>query len=117
MGLAEDRAVNTEGVGVVLVRREVGTLGYCHSELEPFYFLFFLLGLNRVLSSLVWLSSSIRVECYGILLFTSACTASSFNYILDEIGLYCLYLYPGFYSYTEGATWKILDLLTETLLI
>ena len=24
---------------------------------------------------------------------------------------------PGFYSYTEGATWKILDLLTETLLI
>ena len=31
--------------------------------------------------------------------------------------LYCLYLYPGFYSYTEGATWKILDLLTETLLI
>ena len=33
------------------------------------------------------------------------------------IVLYCLYLYPGFYSYTEGATWKILDLLTETLLI
>ena len=31
--------------------------------------------------------------------------------------LYLLYLYPGFYSYTEGATWKILDLLTETLLI
>ena len=31
--------------------------------------------------------------------------------------MYCLYLYPGFYSYTEGATWKILDLLTETLLI
>ena len=26
-------------------------------------------------------------------------------------------LYPGFNSYTEGATWKILDLLTETLLI
>ena len=26
------------------------------------------------------------------------------------IVLYCLYLYPGFYSYTEGATWKILDL-------
>ena len=22
--------------------------------------------------------------------------------------LYCLYLYPGFYSYTEGATWKYL---------
>ena len=33
------------------------------------------------------------------------------------IVLYCLYLYPGFYSYTEGATWKILDLFTETLLI
>ena len=31
--------------------------------------------------------------------------------------LYLLYLYPGFYSYTEGATWKILDLLAETLLI
>ena len=31
--------------------------------------------------------------------------------------LYLLYLYPGFYSYTEGATWKILALLTETLLI
>ena len=31
--------------------------------------------------------------------------------------LYWLYLYSGFYSYTEGATWKILDLLTETLLI
>ena len=31
--------------------------------------------------------------------------------------LYLLYLYPGFYSYTDGATWKILDLLTETLLI
>ena len=31
--------------------------------------------------------------------------------------LYLLYLYPGFYSYAEGATWKILDLLTETLLI
>ena len=28
-----------------------------------------------------------------------------------------LHLYPGFYSYTEGATWKILDLLLETLLI
>ena len=31
--------------------------------------------------------------------------------------LYLLYLYPGFYSYAEGATWKILNLLTETLLI
>ena len=31
--------------------------------------------------------------------------------------LYLLHLYPGFYSHTEGATWKILDLLTETLLI
>ena len=31
--------------------------------------------------------------------------------------LYSLHLYPGFYSYTEGATWKILDLLTENLLI
>ena len=31
-------------------------------------------------------------------------------------GMY-LHLYPGFYSYTEGATWKILDLLLETLLI
>ena len=31
--------------------------------------------------------------------------------------LYSLYLYLGFYSYTEGATWKILALLTETLLI
>ena len=31
--------------------------------------------------------------------------------------LYLLYQYPGFYSYTEGATWKILDLLTETFLI
>ena len=31
--------------------------------------------------------------------------------------LYLLHLYPRFYSYTEGATWKILDLLTETLLI
>ena len=30
---------------------------------------------------------------------------------------YLLHLYPGFYSYTEGATCKILDLLTETLLI
>ena len=36
--------------------------------------------------------------------------------IVQQI-LYCLYLYPGFYSYTEGATWKILDLLMETLLI
>ena len=25
--------------------------------------------------------------------------------------------YPGFYSYTEGVAWKILDLLTETFLI
>ena len=31
--------------------------------------------------------------------------------------LYLIHLYPGFYSYNEGATWKILDLLTETLLI
>ena len=31
--------------------------------------------------------------------------------------LYLLNLYPGFYSYTEGATWKILDLFMETLLI
>ena len=31
--------------------------------------------------------------------------------------LYLLHLYRGFYSYTEGATWKIRDLLTETLLI
>ena len=31
--------------------------------------------------------------------------------------LYLLHLYPGFYSYTEGATWKIPDLLMETLLI
>ena len=31
--------------------------------------------------------------------------------------LYLLHLFPGFYSYTEVATWKILDLLTETLLI
>ena len=31
--------------------------------------------------------------------------------------LYLLHLYPGFYSYTEGATWKIRNLLTETLLI
>ena len=30
--------------------------------------------------------------------------------------LYLLHLYPGFYSYAEGATWKILDLLTETLI-
>ena len=28
------------------------------------------------------------------------------------IVLYCLYLYPGFYSYTEGATWKILAFKT-----
>ena len=37
----------------------------------------------------------------------------------QSIVLYCIVynLYPGFYSYTEGATWKILDLLTETLLI
>ena len=50
VGLAEDRTVDTEGVGVVLVRREVGTLGYCHSELEPFDLLFFFLRLNRVFS-------------------------------------------------------------------
>ena len=31
--------------------------------------------------------------------------------------LYSLHLYPGFYSYTEGATWKILDLSSETPLI
>ena len=31
--------------------------------------------------------------------------------------LYLLHLYPGFYCNTEGATPKILDLLTETLLI
>ena len=31
--------------------------------------------------------------------------------------LYLLHLYPGFYSCTEGATWKILNLLSETLLI
>ena len=31
--------------------------------------------------------------------------------------VFLLHLYPGFYSYTEGATWRILDLLTETLLI
>ena len=36
---------------------------------------------------------------------------------LKVLYLYLLHLYPGFYSYTEGATWKILDLLTETLLI
>ena len=36
---------------------------------------------------------------------------------LAYLYLYLLHLYPGFYSYTEGATWKILDLLTETLLI
>ena len=29
--------------------------------------------------------------------------------------LYLLYMYPGFYSYTEGATCKILDLLLETI--
>ena len=29
--------------------------------------------------------------------------------------LYFLHVYPGYYSYTEGATWKILDLSTETL--
>ena len=46
---------------------------------------------------------------------------SSFMYESTEVLKFCilylLYLYPGFYSYTEGATWKILDLLTETLLI
>ena len=30
---------------------------------------------------------------------------------------YLLHLHPGFNSYTERATWKILDLSTETLLI
>ena len=37
----------------------------------------------------------------------------------NSITFVCLFvkLVPGFYSYTEGATWKILDLLTETLLI
>ena len=34
--------------------------------------------------------------------------------ILTSITLHNLY--PGFYSYTEGATWKILDLLPETIL-
>ena len=34
-----------------------------------------------------------------------------------RVVLYWLYMDPGFYSYTEGAIWKILDLLTETLLI
>ena len=48
VGLAEDRTVDTEGVGVVLVSREVSTLGYCNSELEPFYLLFFFLGVNRI---------------------------------------------------------------------
>ena len=50
-------------------------------------------------------------------------TFCDINYMLWKtinvmiIFLYLLHLYPGFYSYTEGATWKILDLLTETLLI
>ena len=34
-----------------------------------------------------------------------------------DLYLYSLHLYPDFYSYTEGAIWKILDLLMETLLI
>ena len=43
--------------------------------------------------------------------------AKTRNEIKFYLYLYLLHLYPGFYSYTEGATWKILDLLTETLLI
>ena len=38
-------------------------------------------------------------------------------YKIFFVFLYLLHLYPGFNSYTEVATWKILDLLTETLLI
>ena len=34
----------------------------------------------------------------------SRCVACSVVY------LYLLHMYPGFYSYTEGATWKIQDL-------
>ena len=34
-----------------------------------------------------------------------------------QLYLYLLHLYPGFYSFTEGATWTILDILTETLFV
>ena len=36
----------------------------------------------------------------------------------DVMCILCLlHLYPGFYSYTDGVTWTILDLITETLLM
>ena len=40
---------------------------------------------------------------------TSSCIEFLYLYLLD--------LYPGFDSYTERAAWKILDLITEALLI
>ena len=48
---------------------------------------------------------------YGVILLL---LFTSFNIY---VFFYLLHLYPGFNSYTKGATWKILDLLTETLLI
>ena len=62
---------------------------------------------------------------YAKLRLTKFCTmqfklllviSQPFKYFIFCI-LYLLHLYPGFCRYTEGATWKILDLLTETLLI
>ena len=39
------------------------------------------------------------------------------GYLYLYLYLYLLHLYPGFYCYTKGAIWKILDLLTEIVLI
>ena len=43
VGFTEDRAVDTEGSGVVLVCGQVVTLGYCHSERYTFFFCLFLI--------------------------------------------------------------------------
>ena len=55
---------------------------------------------------------------YNKELLHSPCTNRFYHQVkLCICILNLLYLYPGFYSYAEGVTWKILDHLKETLLI
>ena len=41
------------------------------------------------------------------------CITDVYVFIFYFVFVNLLHPYPGFYSYTEGATWKILDLLTD----
>ena len=48
--------------------------------------------------------------------FIILCASTPESFDVNVIFLYLLHLYPGFYSYPEGATWKIRDRFKETLL-